>query len=237
MKKLGKKIKHFLAGALAVLLAFQCLPETALAAGMSGGSPYEISTKETLNPTGVSFGISWKEQSGSTYQWDETANTGKTATLVVSYSAKKVRAEGYQPGDLVITLNGIGNANRSRTMEALVGADKAGTATKTRDWTYTWDRVKDTYTLTNNRAIEGGSVFSGYFELVYSFEARETVHGFSQDVDDVPPLRGRHGDSNIQHPDLEGHDRQGYLLSGYHGGKVLRHGRPCAVSARRHLHR
>ena len=183
MKKLGKKIKHFLAGALAVLLAFQCLPETALAAGMSGGSPYEISTKETLNPTGVSFGISWKEQSGSTYQWDETANTGKTATLVVSYSAKKVRAEGYQPGDLVITLNGIGNANRSRTMEALVGADKAGTATKTRDWTYTWDRVKDTYTLTNNRAIEGGSVFSGYFELVYSFEARETVHGFSQDVD------------------------------------------------------
>ena len=182
-----RKMKHLIAGLMTALLAFQSVPVTSLAAPASAA----------LNPTGVNFAISWKGEESPTYQWEETKDTGRAVTLQVSYSSKQVRAEGYAPGDLVITLNGIGGANRSGNMEAQVGADKAGTTTKTRDWTYTYDRVKDTYTFVNNNAIEGGSVFSGYFELVWPFESRQTRHGYSQDVNAVMYLPYGSGTATI----------------------------------------
>lgn len=179
MKGIKHKLKNIMLCLMSVMMIFTSIPVPAYAAG---NSDVKVTDKDSMNPTGINFSIAWKEIDQPLLRWDETASTGKAVTMLVSYSCKKVRSEGYQPGDLIITLNGIGSANRGGALEALVGADKSGSAVKNRDWTYTYDRIKDTYTLINNKAIEGGSVFTGYFELIWSLNSRSTVHEFNKDV-------------------------------------------------------
>ena len=127
--------------------------------------------------------IEWQEsefKDGTTYNLYEPYENINSVRLKVSYGCKEVREEGYAPGELVITVKGIGNVGRTRIVEAVVGADKESVTNKVRDWSYTWNKATDTYTLYNNEAIDGNSVFSGYFELVWEIEARESVHGYTQ---------------------------------------------------------
>jgi len=176
MGKIRRKLKCFTAMLLALMMFITSVPLPAHAAEA------EPKNEERLNPTGVNFSIGWKNYDGSDLRWDETEDVSHAVSMLVSYSCKKVREEGYKPGDLIITLNGIGSSNRGGAVEALVGADKAGSTVKNRDWTYTYNRSNDTYTLVNNKAIEGGSVFTGYFELIWSLNARSTIHEYNQDV-------------------------------------------------------
>ena len=143
---------------------------TAYAAGTGTGSPLFIS-------------LDWVDsefKNGTAFNLQEDDNTTNAVKMKVSYQSELIREEGYAPGELIITVKGIGNVNRSGVIEALVGADKEGSSVKTRDWSYTWNRANDTYTLTNNEAIKGNSVFSGYFELVWNIKARDSIHGYTQ---------------------------------------------------------
>ena len=133
---------------------------------------------------GLSFTLEWAD---SMYKDDTSLNIVENnpvvnqARLKVSYSCAEVREAGYAPGELIITVKGIGNVNRSGVIEAFVGADKQSASTKVRDWSYTWNKANDTYTFVNNQAIKPNSVFSGYFELVWEFDARDSINGYSQD--------------------------------------------------------
>lgn len=127
--------------------------------------------------------IEWgdsKFKNGSSFDIVEETNTNNLVKIKVSYTNEKIRKEGYDKGDLIISVKGIGAANRSEVIEATVGADKASEPTKSRDWSYTWNKANDMYTFTNNHPIKGSSVYSGYFELVYNFNSRETIHNYKQ---------------------------------------------------------
>lgn len=132
----------------------------------------------------IALSLEWAEsefKNGTALDIVEDSNTSNTVKLKVSYSSEKVSESGYQPGDLIISVKGIGAVNRSGAIEAVVGADKAADTVKNRDWSYTWNKANDTYTFTNNNEIKPNSVLSGYFEMVWTIKSRDSVHEYSQD--------------------------------------------------------
>ena len=136
------------------------------------------------NNNGFTLTLDWDDsefKDGSAYNIIENTNTSNAVKLKVSYSNEKVSESGYKAGELIITVKGIGAVNRSGNIEASVGADKASSATKSRDWSYTYNKATDTYTFTNNNEIKPNSVLSGYFDMVWNLSARNTIHGYSQD--------------------------------------------------------
>lgn len=133
---------------------------------------------------GLSFALEWADseyKDGSAFNLTENNPVINQARMKVSYSCTEIRETGYAPGDIIITVKGIGNVNRDGIIEALVGADKESSSKKIRDWSYTWNKATDTYTFTNNQEIKPNSVFSGYFELVWEIDARDAIHGYTQE--------------------------------------------------------
>ena len=145
-----------------------------------------MGTQNTVEPAmarndDFSLQLEWKDNNSNTaLDINESQDVRNAATLRVNYTCMNVRPEGYKAGDLVITVKGIGNVQRSSTLEALVGADKINSGNKTHDWSYSWNRANDTYTLTNNKDISGGSVLSGYFELTWGLESRNCKTNYTQ---------------------------------------------------------
>ncbi|MBO5388747.1 MAG: hypothetical protein J6A59_11505, partial [Lachnospiraceae bacterium] len=108
-------------------------------------------------------------------------NTEYSVKIRVNYSCSRINESGYDPGSLVITVKGIGSINRFGKIEAVVGADKASVSSKSRDWSYTWNKTKDIYTFTNNKEIKPNSTVSGYFDMLWQIDARSSIHGYNQD--------------------------------------------------------
>lgn len=165
-------IKRFFAVVLSFMLVFPTL---------SIGFSYKAEGAE-LPP--VSIAMEWREskfKNETEFNIIENNPTSNTVKLKVSYHSDNVGEKGYKPGELIITVKGIGNVNRNGLIEALVGADKDGAGTNNRDWTYTWNKANDTYTLVNNREIKANSVLSGYFEMAWAVDARNSKNGYSQD--------------------------------------------------------
>lgn len=130
----------------------------------------------------MTLDIRWLSGSNTAeYDLYEDKNWNNLVGLRVSYSNQNTSHSGYQPGELVITVKGIGNVKRNSVLPAIVGADKAGAETKTREWSYTWDQNNDQYTFTNNYEIPANTVISGYFELLWNISARESIHEYQQD--------------------------------------------------------
>lgn len=130
--------------------------------------------------SGFSLGLAWTGTASADYVWDASSNETKTVRLQVSYN-NKAPEKGYAPGELVITVPGIGNAVRSGTKAATdVAADKAGSPVKTKNWSYTYNSKNDTYTFTNNVAVSANTSFTGSFELLWTLNARDTIDGYRQ---------------------------------------------------------
>ena len=131
----------------------------------------------------IDISVEWESTeftNGSVLNIVEPESVKNIVKLKVSYSSEKVKDSGYSPGELIITVKGIGGVNREEVLEAIVGADKIGSSTKQHDWSYTWNKYNDTYTFTNNNKISSNSVFSGYFELVWNIQSRDSIHNYTQ---------------------------------------------------------
>lgn len=154
------------------------------------GIPIQRAAAETepearVSDSGITLDLSWNESpyvSGDTFTLDTDRSQPVNAVLTVSYDSPKVQEEGYDAGELVITVDGLSSAYRTGNPEYTIGADQASSGEKTRDWSYTWDRRTDTFTLTNNAPIEPGSVFSGYFELVFPMDPRRCTDLYEKDL-------------------------------------------------------
>lgn len=172
------KIKKFLTTALSLLLSLSMLIPNSPA---YLGSPVFALSEEAQ---GFDFDIEWGDSeftNGDEFNLAEDENTSNAVKMRVSYTNRKVKEDGYKEGELIITVKGIGNVLRDGVLEAVVGADKAGSGTQNRDWTYSYNKATDTYTFTNNKAIQPNSVFSGYFDLVWNIGSRTSMHQYSQD--------------------------------------------------------
>ena len=178
------KMKRSIAMLLTAVIALTNLPITPVQA--SNESTPKTARTPVTSESGMTFDLSWDENNsyveGDSFNYVTSSNTSTNATMKVSYSSKKVREEGYKAGDLVVTVGGLSEAYRGGTPTYAIGADKASDANKTRDWSYTYNKKTDTFTFTNNRDIQPNSVFSGYFELVFSMDARQCRDLFEKDI-------------------------------------------------------
>ena len=178
------KMKRAVAMMLTAVVALTNLPITPVQA--SNESVPKTARSPVVSESGISFDLTWDENNkyaeGDSFNYVTDSNTTTNATMKVSYSSKKVREEGYKAGELVITVDGISSAYRSGTPSYAIGADKASDTVKTRDWSYTYNKKNDVFTFTNNRDIQPNSVFSGYFELVFSMDARSCKDLYEKDI-------------------------------------------------------
>ena len=151
--KILKAVKRLLAFFLAVLMMIPAnLSAGVKAAEISGETKY-----------GFNLELEWGDsefKKGNLFHIVEDSDTTNAVKLRVSYSSENNGERGYEPGELVITIKGIGAIGRSGVIEAQVGADKASEGTKNRDWSYTWSKAKDIYTFTNNHKNRKNTSFS-----------------------------------------------------------------------------
>ena len=171
--KILKAVKRLLAFFMAVLMM--------IPANLSAGVKAAEISGETKD--GFNLELEWGDsefKKENLFHIVEDSDTTNAVKLRVSYSSENNGERGYEPGELVITIKGIGAIGRSGVIEAQVGADKASEGTKNRDWSYTWSKAKDTYTFTNNHTIEPNAVMSGYFDMVWLINSRESIHGYEQ---------------------------------------------------------
>ena len=117
------------------------------------------------------------------YQYDTGVSDSRFVRLKVAYKNTEV-TNGYAPGEIVITVPGLSSAVRSggAGTPAAIAADRASLGTRYYDWSYTYSSTTDTYTFTNNYAIEPNSTFEGSFEIVWSLSSRTTRNYYSTNI-------------------------------------------------------
>ena len=97
------------------------------------GIPIQRAAAETepdarVSDSGITLDLSWNESpyvSGDTFTLDTDRSQPVNAVLTVSYDSPKVQEEGYDAGELVITVDGLSSAYRTGNPEYTIGADQA----------------------------------------------------------------------------------------------------------------
>ena len=147
------------------------------------GFVYALKVDDGTGSGGFNLSLNWNRASDSqNMEWNSSTDEDKLIRLNVGYSNSEVD-KGYEPGELTITVPGIGSANRGSVIQAAdVAADKSDSTEKVRDWSYTYDKSSDTYTFTNNNKIDEKSNFSGSFEILWKFNSRDTKNDYSKEI-------------------------------------------------------
>ena len=162
--------------ALAIVMALVLAIPINTGSVMSGVAE-AAETREIVAADGWTLSAKWaKSTDASNLAWVSDKDETKVVRLEIGYSREGVD-KSYAPGELSITVPGIGDAVRGRVAAATdVAADPVGSRELSYDWSYTWDKASDTYTFTNNNQIDAGETVSGSFELLWALKSRETVN-------------------------------------------------------------
>lgn len=162
--------------ALAVVIALVLAIPINTGSVMSGVAE-AAESREIVAADGWTLSAKWaKSADAANLAWVSDKDETKVVRLEIGYSREGVD-KSYAPGELSITVPGIGDAVRGRVAAATdVAADPAGSREFSYDWSYTWDKASDTYTFTNNNQIDAGETVSGSFELLWALKSRETVN-------------------------------------------------------------
>lgn len=162
--------------ALAVVMALVLAIPINTGSVMSGVAE-AAESREIVATDGWTLSAKWaKSADAANLAWVSDKDETKVVRLEIGYSREGVD-KSYAPGELSITVPGIGDAVRGRVAQATdVAADPAGARELSYDWSYSWDKASDTYTFTNNNQIDAGETVSGSFELLWALKSRETVN-------------------------------------------------------------
>ena len=162
--------------ALAVVMALVLAIPINTGSVMSGVAE-AAESREIVAADGWTLSAKWaKSADAANLAWVSDKDETKVVRLEIGYSRDGVD-KSYAPGELSITVPGIGDAVRGRVAAATdVAADPAGARELSYDWSYSWDKASDTYTFTNNNQIDVGETVSGSFELLWALKSRETVN-------------------------------------------------------------
>ena len=140
-------------------------------------------TQSTITSDGFQLNIEWADgefKNGTSYDIVEDESISNDVKLRVSYANNQSSETGYKAGSLIITVKGVGKLIRNGLKEAQVGANRTTDTIKDREWTYSYNSIKDTYTFTNNKDIPANTVLSGYFDMSWTFPSRRTIHNYEQ---------------------------------------------------------
>ena len=166
--------------ALAVVMALVLAIPINTGSVMSGVAE-AAETREIVAADGWTLSAKWaKNADAANLAWVSDKDETKVVRLEIGYSREGVD-KSYAPGELTITVPGIGDAVRGRVASATdVAADPTGSRELSYDWSYTWDKNRDVYTFTNNNQIDAGETVSGSFEILWALKSRETVNLYSK---------------------------------------------------------
>lgn len=124
--------------------------------------------------------LRWIGLSSAEYKWDAEKSENKVIKLGFYYQ-NEVLAKDYNPGEIKVTIPGIGKLNRKNILKATnITADEYEDTEQKRDWSYKYDNSTDTYIFFNNKEIHKGESFNGSLELLWEFTSRECVNGYNQ---------------------------------------------------------
>lgn|GEM_PF-2337971 len=157
---------------------------------------------ESANDSGFELALSWNKndqnEGKNTYLYDSASRETKMVRLKLSYKNNNV-TNGYEPGELIVTVPGLKDAVRSGKsyIPTAVAADKVIEGTHKYDWSYTYSTLTDTFTFTNNAAIEDKSAFEGSFEIVWELPSENTIDDFSKTLSaELITAKGEEAKSN-----------------------------------------
>lgn len=137
------------------------------------------SKKENINEN-FNISLYWIGISNTEYKWNAEKSENRVIKLGFYYQ-NEITEKAYNPGEITVSIPGIGKLNRENTLKAEnIEADEYGVIEKKRDWSYQYDEDIDTYKFYNNKEIQKGASFNGSFELFWEFSSRECVNGYSQ---------------------------------------------------------
>ena len=137
---------------------------------------------DVVSDENFKIALRWSGSANTAYNWNAEKSENRVIKLTFYYQ-NEVTEKAYAPGDLVVTIPGIGNLNRTNTSKATdIAADVYGATELKRDWSYKYNQSTDTYTFYNNHDIEQGATFNGSFEILWQFNSRECVNDYTQNV-------------------------------------------------------
>lgn len=173
----GRKLKFISYKTLSVLLTLMML------FGMT--NVCFLTTSASVSDGGFNLKLKWNgaSQNPSLFESYSDCDESQLVRLKILYENKEV-STGYEPGEIIISLPGLKNAVRSGNsyQPAAIAADKASDSTKIYDWSYSYSSTSDTFTFTNNSRISANSTFEGSFEIIWKFPSRQTINGFSKNI-------------------------------------------------------
>ena len=115
------------------------------------------------------------------YDIVEDSDKSNVVTARVMYGNNSAdNFAGYDTGELIITVKGIGGVGLNYKMRADVGADAASSTVKKYDFSYTYNYITDVYTFTNNKPIPANSRLSGFFDITWTLPSLKTRTNYSQ---------------------------------------------------------
>lgn len=173
----GRKLKFISYKTLSVLLTLIML------FGMT--NVCFLTTSAAVSDGGFNLKLKWNgaSQNPSVFENYSDCDESQLVRLKILYENKEV-STGYEPGEIIISLPGLKGAVRSGNsyQPAAIAADKVSDSTKIYDWSYSYSSTSDTFTFTNNSRINANSTFEGSFEIIWKFPSRQTINGFSKNI-------------------------------------------------------
>lgn len=131
---------------------------------------------------GFDVSIQWvNTTSADRIDWNASNGESKNITMQINYSnnSNAESSDIFNPGDIVIEVPGIGDANRNSNIKA--NAIINGSTDKT--WDYTWDSENDIYTFRNIKEIDGYTNFAGMFQISWTMNSRDIINEYHKDIE------------------------------------------------------
>ncbi|MCD8084081.1 MAG: prealbumin-like fold domain-containing protein, partial [Clostridiales bacterium] len=107
------------------------------------------------------------------YTWNAVEDDTQKPTIVVEYKVENASVQ-YDPGDIVITVPGIGQSGR--TSDFIMSTT---TGSGISEWSCEYDSSTNTYTFTNLFTVAAGVSTSGGFQMSWTINARDSVSGYT----------------------------------------------------------
>lgn len=138
------------------------------------------------NEGGFTIDLSWnnytaEDGNNDKFVYYSDTEESKAVRLKISYTMKNT-TDKFEPGSIVITINGLKDAVRSPSTAYIpddggVAADPINSDNPSHEWSYSYSSSQDVFTFTNNNYIDGLTTFEGSFEIMWILPSRETKDG------------------------------------------------------------
>ncbi|MGN0537431.1 MAG: hypothetical protein ACI4M3_05600, partial [Acutalibacteraceae bacterium] len=154
----------------------------------------DVEYSNTLNEWYVQ--ATWNNDS-TEYNLSSSKSETLYPKLTVRYYVNNAQRT-YQPGEVAITIPGIGGVKRGSIIKAETTTTQANT-----EWNLNYDSSTDTYIFTNKNVITEQQVKSGGFEMMWVLNSRECENGYTTSNNPTFSIKSNGETESIILPELK----------------------------------